>query len=279
MIIRASNVHHICTYKPVFDQKEYDKVEKDLQKKVESKSMEFSYQNLDIYLNTPGLKMITKDFYKQVDKKKLFKEDPLPDGAKSYLQLLWLQDNGFNDLSLLESNIALMKGNMVEKQAIKLIGEVLNLNLKKNEVRKTKDNLSGECDIVYKIDGYKIVRDNKSPETWKSFRNKNSNIETTYFWQLVAYKYLYDADKTWLDYTLMNTPREIIEIIGKNMTEQELNKLFKTEEIISKLKPRQRIKSYKIDILDDDINFMVKRLEKAKEYYSHLDYDICMGIN
>lgn len=278
MIIRASSVHHLCTYKPNFDSQEYERVEKEMKKKVEAKGFKFSYQNLDIYAETRGLVTIVKDFKKLVEKKYLAEEDPLPDGAKSYLQLLWLEDNGFHDLSLLESNVALMKGHIVENQAIKLIGETLGLNLKKNEIRKTKGVLSGECDIVYKIDNHKIVRDNKSPETWKSFRNKNSNIETSYYWQLVAYKHLYDAQETWLDYTLMNTPREIIEIIGKNMSDSELQKLFATEEIISNLKPLERIKSYQIIIPEEDTEFMLKRLEKAKEYYDHLDYNTCMGM-
>lgn len=279
MIIRASSVHNICTYRPTFDEKEFNKVDKDLQEKVKKKGLEFSYQHLELYSDTAGLKMITKDFVKQLEKREYFNTDPLPDGAKSFLQLLWLEDNGFNDLSLLDSNVALMKGNLVEPQAIKLIGEVLNLNLKKNEVRKSIDNLSGEADIVYKIDSHKVLRDNKSPETWKSFRNKNSNIETSYYWQLVAYKYLYEAQETWLDYTLMNTPRKVIEIIGRNMSEEELSKFFDTEEIISNLDPQHRVKSYQVNVTDDDIEFMVKRLKKAKEYYSHLDYGICMGIN
>lgn len=279
MRITASEVHNICTYKPTFDEDVYDRTLKELEIKVKAKNLDFSFANIEGYLNTSGLKTITKTFIGEQKKKETFEKDELPGGAKSFLQLRWLQDNGFYDLSLLDSNLALMKGNMVEDKAIKLIGEVLDLHLKKNTVRKEKGIFSGEADIVYKKDDYKIIRDNKSPENWKSFRNKNSKVETPYYWQLAGYKYLYDAQETWLDYTLMETPKDIIQILRRNMNEHELVKLYSTEEVISKLNPSQRVKSYLVDITEDNIEFMVNRLEKAKVYYGQLDYDICMGIN
>ena len=274
-MIRASSCYSICTNKPSFDQSQYDLVETTLKQKVEAKKMDYNPGNLSLYLETRGLKTFTQDFIKQVEKKEVFEKDELPDGAKNKLQEIWLEEQGFYDFSLLEQTFALQKGHLVEDKAIELINKVHNIHVLKNEERKTKGFLSGTCDMIYNS----VIRDNKSPESWKSFRKKNSNIEQQYYFQLVAYKYLYDAKETWLDYTLMPTPPELFSILTSKMSEVEKKKFAVTEAMITKLKPEQRIKSYLIEIPDEDIEFLVKRLEKSEEYYNHLDFKECMNLN
>ena len=145
-------------------------------------------------------------------------------------------------------------------------------NVKK--IEKVKGFLSGECDIKYNTS----IRDTKCPETWESFRNK-SGIETAYYWQLIAYCYLYDCSSAFLDYVLMNTPEELIADYVKNFSEDEYQRFLLTEKAISKLPLEHRVKTYALECdLESEIEFMLSRLKKAQEYYETLDFETCMNL-
>ena len=114
------------------------------------------------------------------------------------MQELYLEKNhNFHDLSVSDYDIGLRKGNYAEEAAIDFLSVHLNQSLNKNVNRVETPLISGTADII----NGKIVRDIKCPITWKTFRKK-TDIETAYYWQLIAYCYLYNCDQAFLDYIL-----------------------------------------------------------------------------
>lgn len=277
-MIRASSASRICTNRPTFSQEDLDKSFETLKKKVGD---DFHIENLETYMTTRGIMTVAKDVKKELEKKHLFDTDPLPDGAKSYLQERWLELNyGFVDVSSMEGSFATMKGNIVEDDAISMTAGYYDLSFKKNTERITKGFMSGECDVIYTKDGIRIIRDNKSPETWRTFRAKKG-ISIDYYWQLIAYCYLYDAQAAFLDYTLMPTPSEIVHMITRNLSDINAGKFYDMEDKIINLPTSQRIKTYNVDSFSiiSDLEFLKSRLQKAEKYYNTLTYEQCMSIN
>lgn len=277
-MIRASSAARICTNRPTFNPTDLDTHFNKLKSKVGD---DFDIGNLEIYTTTKGIMTVAKDVKKELEKKRLFETDPLPDGAKSYLQERWLELNyNFIDVSSLEGSFATMKGNLVEDDAIKMIAGYYDINIKKNTERVTKDFISGECDVIYEKGGNRIIRDNKSLETWRTFRAKKG-ISVDYYWQLIAYCYLYDATAAFLDYTLMTTPGEIAHMITKHLSDINASKFYEMEDKINNLPTSHRIKTYAIESfnISSDLDFFQSRLEKAKVYYNQLTFEQCMSIN
>jgi len=273
--LRASQIHRICTNKPYFDPVEYAHTEQDFIATLEKKKLIYEPDQIDLYCETDGIKTKAQKLRGLMEKRILAEEDPLPQGAKTYLQELWLEANcNFYDLSLNPDDPKLLKGNMVEDDAIELVGNLYQLNIKKNDNRIVKGNITGECDVTYNT----VVRDAKCPENWASFRKK-TGIEIAYFWQLVTYCYLYDCNEAYLDYILMKTPRELIDImcIGKDATYKE--KLIASNDAIDNLTLDQRVKTYQAENIQSSIEFLLSRASKAEEYYNNLTYEECMNMN
>lgn len=279
-MIRASNLYRICTNRPVNNVEDLNAAKNKLIEKVNGKKMIFSEEDIDTYLTTQGLITVAKDFLSEKEKYANYLRDELPVGAKTYMKELWLDTNyGFVEFSLNEEAFSLQKGKLVEDEAIKVIGSLYGLELKKNDKRVEKGFLTGEADIIYQgILGENIVRDNKSPISWVTFRNKYG-IPAEYYWQLIGYCYLYDAKEAWLDYTFMPTPTEIIEAQKVNLTQESYDAHIKMNEVILNLPLDKRVKSYKLDTnISGEISFMLGRIDRCKEYYDTLTYEKCMNI-
>lgn len=275
-MIRAHHVHSICTNKPTFDKETFDAKHKALKDKVGD---EFSETKLKEYSETRGIITLAKDFQKELEKKRLFLTDPLPEGAKTYLKELWLEENyGFVDTSLGGDALPLLKGNLVEDDAIKLIAKGIGVPLEKNTETVIKGFLAGTCDVKY-IQLVKRIRDNKSPITWKTFKSKN-RIETPYYWQGIGYCYLYDAKVMHVDYTLMPDPEPVVDAMIKKLSESQVEKYMLMQEKIKSMSVSERWKTYEIDeeTVAREIKFLKARLEKSEKYYKSLTYNECMGI-
>lgn len=285
-MVRASSTYRICTNRPVLNDEELEFLERELQNKVEVKLKEpYSRDFIDRYCNTAGLKTIATSFKKYLDKRAVYEQDDLPDGAKTYLHELWLENNfDFYTDHMSSEGVVTRKGTLAEDDAILVLNAKNGTTYKKNIVRKTKGFLSGECDIVYEaIIGpslsIKGVRDIKVPKDWKSFKSK-CGIPDQYKWQLTAYCYLEDATEAGIDYIFMPVPDELIPDIIRHMSDKEIEYFKKTEEAISNLTPDQRVKSFELNVdLKKDIEFLKGRLDKAETYYNSLTYEICMNLN
>jgi hypothetical protein len=275
-MIRASSSHRVCTNRPFFDKMELEKATDILKNKVQEKlKTDYNPDKLIDYSETNGIMLVARDVIKLQKDYTNSVEDPLPDGAKTYLQELWLENNyKFFDASLLEGTFSLQKGRYCEDGAISIISQLNNTEYIKNTERISKGFLTGECDIKY----HDIIRDCKVPETWKSFKNK-TGIDSVYKWQLISYCHLYDALDAFLDYVLMPTPPELLELATRNLSAYELEAFYTSEEAIKNLTLQQRIKTYKLENnMPEDIIFLKSRTEKSEVYYNSLTYEICMNI-
>ncbi len=269
-MIRASQVHKICTNRPVFDPALLESLEQQMLAKDPSYTRDKVWQ----LAQTKGVMTLAKDIIKQLENQRLVEADPLPEGAMTYLQELWLEEHGFYDFSIRENLPQFVKGKTCEEDAIALISQVYGIPMSKNVDRVTKDFITGECDIQYGV----TIRDCKVPETWKAYRNKQG-IPSEYYWQLIAYCYLYDKTEAFLDYVLMPTPDNLIDYELKGLTDVEIEKYLAMQAKILTLNPKQRVKTFPLIVnIQKEINFLCSRLAKAKEYYSTLSLDICLRL-
>ena len=269
-MIRASQVHKICTNKPVFNPELLESLEQQMLAKDPSYTRDKVWQ----LAQTKGVMTLAKDIIKQLENQRLVEADPLPEGAMSYLQELWLEENGFYDFSLRENLPQFVKGKTCEEEAIALISQVYGIPMSKNVDRVTKDFITGECDIQYGI----TIRDCKVPESWKTYRNKQG-IPSEYYWQLIAYCYLYDKTEAYIDYVLMPTPDNLIDYEIKGLTDVEIEKYLAMQAKILTLTPRQRVKTFPLIIdIQKEIDFLCSRLTKAKEYYNTLSLEVCLKL-
>lgn len=100
------------------------------------------------------------------------------------------------------------KGLLVEEDSFTLVSRVHKRFFTKNETNFTNDYITGTPDVV---DG-KIIRDTKS--SWDIITFLGMTPKTaidTYEWQLQGYMWLTDAETSFLDYALVNTPIALIE--------------------------------------------------------------------
>lgn len=275
-MVRASSVASICTNRLEFSYTEHDDLVDDLKARVEKKGLLFDLTDLHRYLDTTGLKTSAKAVMSSIDKKVAFERDDLPPGAKTYLQKAWLENHGFISFSVSENDFALAKGIACEDNAITLLNSHYGAEWRKNTVRINKGFLTGEADIV----GFVTIRDVKCPESWETFREK-TGIPTVYFWQLIAYCYLYDRKAAFLDYVLMPVPDSLSNRFTSKLSQDETLKFIELQNKIHSMPSEERIKTFTLseEVVESNLPFMLKRLEKAEEYYSNLDYDTCMKMN
>ena len=279
-MIRASSLHRITTNRPFFDGKAFGKLKVEFKEKVEKKKLKYveDIGFAEDMLITPGLKTIAEKIIKGYNDKHIAETDPLPPGAKTALQELYLDLNyGFYNMSMSENDPALKKGILVEDDTIKTLGEHLGLTFTNNKERKSNELgfLTGEADILHEH----TVRDVKTPLNWTTFRKKDG-IETAYHWQLVAYCLLYGKTEAYLDYVLMPMPEVMIIEQTKYSTPAAREKFVDYNHRISQMPTNMRIKTYQVEPakLLKDMEFAKKRLAQAKIYYETLDYNTCMKM-
>jgi hypothetical protein len=133
------------------------------------------------------------------------KSEALSETAKSYIKSIAKQDYFGYTTEL--NNKYVTKGIQCEEQSIELLNDVLFTNYEKNEVRKTTELLTGECDI-YTPD---LIIDIKTSWSFDTFPATPSDINIKdYEYQLRGYMFLYNVDKAALAYCMVNTPSELI---------------------------------------------------------------------
>jgi len=107
------------------------------------------------------------------------------------------------------------KGIFNEQDGILLLNEVWDRFFIKNDVRESKNNLTGECDVIDIVDGLKTVLDIKC--SWDLETQMNNDLSLLYEYQLRVYMYLYDAEQAYLVYCLTDCPAHLIEAEKKKI--------------------------------------------------------------
>ena len=129
----------------------------------------------------------------------------LSETAKSYIKSIAKQDYFGYDVEL--NNKYVTKGIQCEEHSIALLNDVLFTNYEKNEVRKSTDILTGECDIYTP----ELIIDIKTSWSFETFPATPDDINIKdYEHQLRGYMYLYNVDKAALAYCMVDTPQELI---------------------------------------------------------------------
>lgn len=99
------------------------------------------------------------------------------------------------------------KGIKQENEGIELLNLRYNKKYRKNEITATNGYLIGTCDIKTK----EYIRDVKLPWSKKTFPLfKEDATNSIYEWQLRAYMMLYDKNRAYLDYCLVETNSKLI---------------------------------------------------------------------
>ena len=138
-------------------------------------------------------------------------DGPLSSGAKSYIREQAAQE--ILGIDFIVTSKQFDKGNACEQEAIDLINRVRGLSLVKNTERKTRNGLTGECDLFDQPT--REGRDAKCAWNASTFPITAADIQSgstasLYEWQMRGYLMLWDGARWHIDYALLDTPPELI---------------------------------------------------------------------
>lgn len=186
------------------------------------------------------------------------KNEPLGETTKSYLMQKAKED--FYGIFVNVSTKYMDKGIMNENKAIKMLNNVYFTDYYKNDVRKTNEWLTGECDILAP-DKIIDIKCSWSFDTFPAFYEEaeKSVKQSGYDWQMRGYMMLFDRPKAEVTYCLTSTPDELL-------TKFDDVALHKVDHI----NPALRVTSVTIE-RDLEIEAqMYEQYQIANEYYNNL---------
>jgi hypothetical protein len=165
---------------------------------------------------------------------------------------------------------AMMKGKLLESEAIGLLNEFNGFYLKKNKERRSNDYISGECDIEGKKDD---IYDIKICENIRTFFDVE-DVSKNYFCQGQGYMNLWQKSNYKLTYVLMPDSEEMIErkisrlsfhLVGDDF-EKAQKQLIHNNDIIKTMDVKDRIKIFEFDYDPEFMNQVFERVEVCREY-------------
>ncbi len=172
------------------------------------------------------------------------------------------------------------KGVAVEQDSIDMLSKLLSIGFSKNEERYSNAYVTGLPDIV---DNGMVIDIKSSYDLWTFMGNLPDKLDSLYYWQLMSYMWLTDAQSGYIAYCLSNTPDNIIE--------QEKYYLLKNMDVVSEESPEyvkqalklefnmkfddidisERVLLYKVDRNEDDIIRIEQKVLKAREYLHEIE--------
>lgn len=172
------------------------------------------------------------------------------------------------------------KGVAVEQDSIDMLSKLLSVEFSKNEERYSNAYVTGLPDIV---DNGMVIDIKSSYDLWTFMGNLPDKLDSLYYWQLMSYMWLTDAQSGYIAYCLSNTPDNIIE--------QEKYYLLKNMDVVSEESPEyvkqalklefnmkfddidisERVLLYKVDRNEDDIIRIEQKVLKAREYLHEIE--------
>ncbi len=128
-------------------------------------------------------------------------------GARTYIAELATQE--IFGVDFFASSKAIEKGIECEEDSIALLNSVRGLSLRKNTERRSKNFITGECDLF--DESAKRGHDIKTSWSIQTFPIiEKQAIDKTYEWQVRCYMALWDADEWEVNYCLVDTPDRLI---------------------------------------------------------------------
>jgi len=169
------------------------------------------------------------------------------------------------------------KGIEVEDEAIKLVGEVLNVGfIYKNEERITNEYITGVPDV-----NTDVLIDVKS--SWDAFTFFEKVVEDElknkdYYYQLQGYMWLTDKQEALLCYCLVDTPLQIVEDeIRREHWKQnlisessDLREFVEDKHTFGHIPMEKRVKTHVVKRDDEVIEAIKTRIEECNEYYNEI---------
>lgn len=155
----------------------------------------------------PSIKFRASSMGKLMTEPRSKSEGPLSVGAKTYIRKLVAQDIFGVEFEI--GGKQLEKGIRCEDQGIALLNRVRGLSLTKNTERREDEHFTGEADLFDA--SRRRGHDLKCPWSAATFPIALADCyDKDYEWQMRTYMALWDADEWEVDYTLVNTPDDLI---------------------------------------------------------------------
>jgi len=171
------------------------------------------------------------------------------------------------------------KGNLTEEDGITMLQNTIHSNklVLKNKKRIHNGFVHGECDCVVGDTIYDI----KSAYTLFTFGT--ASLTDVYYWQLVAYMWLWDKPKARLFYSLNNTPEHMIMdeerklfYTGRFTTMESPDYLEACEElrklhVFDHMPLEERFKIWEIERKESDIEKLKEKIIKCRERLNKME--------
>ena len=200
------------------------------------------------------------------------KKDALSATTKNHLQELH-KEVLFGKSTEIQSKY-LDKGKQVEDESIAMYNRVTGSATEKNEKFYTNDYICGTPDII----GSKLI-DIKSSWDFKTFPMHEEGLPSKdYYWQLQGYMELTGKKESWIAYCLVDTPTQLIQDEVRRLgwqlgmievpmdLESEVYERLQYSDIPEEL----RIKTFRIEHSDEDIQRLYERIEICRDYLTDL---------
>jgi hypothetical protein len=172
--------------------------------------------------------------------------------------------------------LPIMKGLECEDLAIERLSRFIGTKLVKN-MRVYKDEFGeGIPDCLIKG---KVGFDTKVSFTYESFPMFEDKLETAYYWQNVRYMMLTGVKEWYTVYSLENHPENVIKKLARQMWYKAGNEGEVSESFIKEIRDyynydhlhdEQRLRFFKVELKDEDVQKVKKHYELANQYYNSL---------
>lgn len=238
----------------------------DLQKPALTGKQEEAYKEL---LFKDKLTKVQAEKLAEFEAKIKEKETPsfeLAQGTKSVLHKIW----NFEVLGIKEvlKSKAVRRGKSQENESIDLVNEVFKINLSKNTQRFENDYFTGEPDLITD----KSIIDIKTCESWETFYSKTEKkANEDYFYQVWAYMLLTGKKQGFIAYTLPSYDENFIVYAQSSTIDvEEENQIFLNLNF-DRIPTNKRIKIFKIQNQDIDLEAVYQYLDQCREYLNNLN--------
>ena len=210
--------------------------------------------------------------------KLLYKKDAKPElskGAKTAVEKIF-KETVLNCNRMPLETLPIMKGLECEDLAIERLSRFIGVKLVKN-MRVYKDEFGeGIPDCLIKG---KVGFDTKVCYSYETFPMFEKVLDTVYKWQDVRYNMLTEVKEWYTVYSLENHPENVIKKIAKQMWYKAGNEGEVSESFIKEIRDyynydhlpdEQRLRFFKVELKDEDVQKVKKHYELANTYYQSL---------
>ena len=194
------------------------------------------------------------------------KSESLSETTKSFLNELYIEEVFGRKKTELVANKYVRKGTMCETDGIQLLERVSGITLFKNNVTLENEYLIGTPDIRKP----KLIDIKNSWDLFTFFNVDEDQARKDYYWQLLGYMILENADEASLAYTLVDVPEILVRDeeyrLCYYMEEEEAKELCHKNYTFGDIPEELRVKTYTFLRNEEDIAKLLTRIELSRMY-------------